>query len=191
MGDSRSRETVKPILLYTVFYWVILRHCINISCYLASEWNEGDNAGEMSPGSRTESYPAFARIGLRENPGKNLNQVDVRLRGPDYIGMGATICVLSSTVHQSHTIEIRYIRAVHPVFPQYSNPAISSSGGSGTPLPLTFISCTQLHTLPHLSSDEDYGKDRMSSSLQISCVQPLELSFSPTTPKANNLATNP
>ncbi|KAJ4445640.1 hypothetical protein ANN_12323 [Periplaneta americana] len=37
--------------------------------------NEGDNAGEMSPGSSTESYPAFARIGLRENPGNNLNQV--------------------------------------------------------------------------------------------------------------------
>ncbi|KAJ4440672.1 hypothetical protein ANN_08820 [Periplaneta americana] len=29
----------------------------------------------MSPGSSTESYPAFVRIGLRENPGKNLNQV--------------------------------------------------------------------------------------------------------------------
>ncbi|KAJ4447729.1 hypothetical protein ANN_09737 [Periplaneta americana] len=29
----------------------------------------------MSPGSSTESYPAFASIGLRENPGKNLNQV--------------------------------------------------------------------------------------------------------------------
>ncbi|KAJ4439792.1 hypothetical protein ANN_07920 [Periplaneta americana] len=29
----------------------------------------------MSPESSTESYPAFARIGLRENPGKNLNQV--------------------------------------------------------------------------------------------------------------------
>ncbi|KAJ4438550.1 hypothetical protein ANN_14497 [Periplaneta americana] len=28
----------------------------------------------MSPGSSTESYPAFARIGLSENPGKNLNQ---------------------------------------------------------------------------------------------------------------------
>ncbi|KAJ4450934.1 hypothetical protein ANN_02369 [Periplaneta americana] len=27
----------------------------------------------MNPGSNTESYPAFARIGLRENPGKNLN----------------------------------------------------------------------------------------------------------------------
>ncbi|KAJ4446494.1 hypothetical protein ANN_13190 [Periplaneta americana] len=29
----------------------------------------------MSPGSNIESYPAFARIGLRENPGKNLNQI--------------------------------------------------------------------------------------------------------------------
>ncbi|KAJ4448541.1 hypothetical protein ANN_10559 [Periplaneta americana] len=29
----------------------------------------------MSPGSSTESYPAFSRAGLRENPGKNLNQV--------------------------------------------------------------------------------------------------------------------
>ncbi|KAJ4430209.1 hypothetical protein ANN_22419 [Periplaneta americana] len=28
----------------------------------------------MSPGSNTVSYPAFAHIGLRENPGKNLNQ---------------------------------------------------------------------------------------------------------------------
>ncbi|KAJ4444241.1 hypothetical protein ANN_06032 [Periplaneta americana] len=28
----------------------------------------------MSPWSSTESYPAFARIGLKENPGKNLNQ---------------------------------------------------------------------------------------------------------------------
>ncbi|KAJ4426731.1 hypothetical protein ANN_26530 [Periplaneta americana] len=28
----------------------------------------------MSPGSSTESYPAFEHIGLRENPGKNLNQ---------------------------------------------------------------------------------------------------------------------
>ncbi|KAJ4445057.1 hypothetical protein ANN_06856 [Periplaneta americana] len=29
----------------------------------------------MSPGSSTKSYPTFARIGLRENLGKNLNQV--------------------------------------------------------------------------------------------------------------------
>ncbi|KAJ4435619.1 hypothetical protein ANN_18235 [Periplaneta americana] len=29
----------------------------------------------MSPGSSTDSYPAFAHIGLRENPGKNLNQL--------------------------------------------------------------------------------------------------------------------
>ncbi|KAJ4441860.1 hypothetical protein ANN_11720 [Periplaneta americana] len=37
----------------------------------------------MSPGSSTESYPAFARIGLRENPGKNLNQVTFRDRDPN------------------------------------------------------------------------------------------------------------
>ncbi|KAJ4442603.1 hypothetical protein ANN_04192 [Periplaneta americana] len=49
---------------------VILRRCINILGYLASECDEGDNAGEMSPGSSTESYSAFAQIGLRENPGK-------------------------------------------------------------------------------------------------------------------------
>ncbi|KAJ4444399.1 hypothetical protein ANN_06191 [Periplaneta americana] len=34
---------------------------------------------EMSPGSSTESYPAFAHIGLRENPGKNLNQISFSL----------------------------------------------------------------------------------------------------------------
>ncbi|KAJ4451454.1 hypothetical protein ANN_02916 [Periplaneta americana] len=41
---------------------------------IASELDEGDNAGEMNPGSSTKSFPAFAHIGLRENPGKNLNQ---------------------------------------------------------------------------------------------------------------------
>ncbi|KAJ4450380.1 hypothetical protein ANN_01801 [Periplaneta americana] len=33
----------------------------------------GENLGKKP--TSTESYPAFARIGLRENPGKNLNQV--------------------------------------------------------------------------------------------------------------------
>ncbi|KAJ4429743.1 hypothetical protein ANN_21947 [Periplaneta americana] len=36
---------------------------------------EGDNAGEISPGSNTESYPAFSHIGFKENPGNNLKQV--------------------------------------------------------------------------------------------------------------------
>ncbi|KAJ4448895.1 hypothetical protein ANN_00286 [Periplaneta americana] len=31
----------------------------------------------MSPGSSTESYPAFAHIWLRKNPGKNLNQTKI------------------------------------------------------------------------------------------------------------------
>ncbi|KAJ4436673.1 hypothetical protein ANN_16804 [Periplaneta americana] len=58
----------------TIVQQVILRRFINSFGYLASERDEGDNAGEMSPGSNTVSYPAFAHIGLRENPGKNLNQ---------------------------------------------------------------------------------------------------------------------
>ncbi|KAJ4429188.1 hypothetical protein ANN_26191 [Periplaneta americana] len=33
-----------------------------------------DNAGEMNPGSSTESYPSFAHTGLEKNPGINLNQ---------------------------------------------------------------------------------------------------------------------
>ncbi|KAJ4427316.1 hypothetical protein ANN_24936 [Periplaneta americana] len=49
---------------------VILRRFISILGYLASERDEGDNAGKISPGSSTESYPAFAHIGLRENPRK-------------------------------------------------------------------------------------------------------------------------
>ncbi|KAJ4433962.1 hypothetical protein ANN_16281 [Periplaneta americana] len=54
----------------TVTPQVILRRFIKSLGYLASE-KDGDNAGEMSLWSSTESYPAF---GLRENPGKNLNQ---------------------------------------------------------------------------------------------------------------------
>ncbi|KAJ4426915.1 hypothetical protein ANN_26714 [Periplaneta americana] len=53
----------------------MMAFCEKFLGYLASEWDEGDNAGEMSPGSNTERYPPFAHIGLRENPGKNLNQV--------------------------------------------------------------------------------------------------------------------
>ncbi|KAJ4436102.1 hypothetical protein ANN_18729 [Periplaneta americana] len=59
-----------------VRFWfpVILRCCISNLRYLASESDEGDNAGEMSSGFSTDSYPAFAHIELRENLGKNLNQ---------------------------------------------------------------------------------------------------------------------
>ncbi|KAJ4430056.1 hypothetical protein ANN_22264 [Periplaneta americana] len=41
----------------------------------------------MSPGSNTISYPAFAHIGLRINPGKNLNQVTCpdRESNPGYL----------------------------------------------------------------------------------------------------------
>ncbi|KAJ4427614.1 hypothetical protein ANN_25262 [Periplaneta americana] len=53
----------------------------------ASLNTDRDNTGEMSPGSSTESYPAFARTWLRENPGKNLNQATSpdRDSNPDHL----------------------------------------------------------------------------------------------------------
>ncbi|KAJ4432522.1 hypothetical protein ANN_21144 [Periplaneta americana] len=44
----------------------------------------------MSPESSTESYPAFAHIGLRENPGKNLNQT-LMLAGNEFQSLGRAI----------------------------------------------------------------------------------------------------
>ncbi|KAJ4449863.1 hypothetical protein ANN_01269 [Periplaneta americana] len=71
-----ANKTKTMVIGRKIKKYVILRRFINVFGYLTSEWDEGDNAGEMSPGSSTESYPGFAHIGLRENPGKNLNQVD-------------------------------------------------------------------------------------------------------------------
>ncbi|KAJ4436938.1 hypothetical protein ANN_17070 [Periplaneta americana] len=68
--------------------------------YLTSEWNEGDNSGEMSPGSSTDSYPAFAHIGLRENRGKNLNQGVI----PENLDLHNTRhCSLTENHNLSHT----------------------------------------------------------------------------------------
>ncbi|KAJ4442018.1 hypothetical protein ANN_11882 [Periplaneta americana] len=52
----------------------------------------------MSPGSSTDSYPAFAHIGLRENPGKNLNQTDMILP-PFEIGIRISSFVVPSEIH--------------------------------------------------------------------------------------------
>ncbi|KAJ4438011.1 hypothetical protein ANN_13950 [Periplaneta americana] len=74
MGNREWEQTTGLFLLKarkirTAAAEVISRRFINILGYLASELDEGDNTGEMSPGSSTDSYPAFAHIGLRENPG--------------------------------------------------------------------------------------------------------------------------
>ncbi|KAJ4438408.1 hypothetical protein ANN_14353 [Periplaneta americana] len=57
----------------------------------------------MSPGSSIESYPAFAHIGLRENSGKNLNQVTCpdRESNPGHLisrpdALTAVVCLLWS-----------------------------------------------------------------------------------------------
>ncbi|KAJ4442905.1 hypothetical protein ANN_04499 [Periplaneta americana] len=44
----------------------------------------------MIPGSNTESYPAFAHIGLRENPRKNINQ-SLMLAGSEFQSLGRAI----------------------------------------------------------------------------------------------------
>ncbi|KAJ4438682.1 hypothetical protein ANN_14629 [Periplaneta americana] len=66
---------------------VILRRIINIFGYLASERDESDNAGEVSPGVQHPKLPAFAHIGLRDNPGKKLNHVTCpnRESNPDHL----------------------------------------------------------------------------------------------------------
>ncbi|KAJ4446005.1 hypothetical protein ANN_12691 [Periplaneta americana] len=82
LGRPRRRweDNIKMDLMEVGYYD---REWINLAqdrdqwrAYVRATMNvkTSDNAGEMSPGSSTESYPAFARIGLRENPGKNLNQ---------------------------------------------------------------------------------------------------------------------
>ncbi|KAJ4450687.1 hypothetical protein ANN_02116 [Periplaneta americana] len=70
----------------------------------------GDNAGEMSPGSSTESYTAFAHIGLRENPGRkphpgNLPQPGIESGPP---GFAARRANLYSTVSQSKQASLVY-----------------------------------------------------------------------------------
>ncbi|KAJ4448457.1 hypothetical protein ANN_10473 [Periplaneta americana] len=61
----------------------------------------------MSPGSSTESYPAFARIGLRENPGKNLNQVTCPDRDSNPGHLVSQPDALTVTPQQSQLIRVR------------------------------------------------------------------------------------
>ncbi|KAJ4445044.1 hypothetical protein ANN_06843 [Periplaneta americana] len=61
----------------------------------------------MSPGSNTESYPAFAHIVLRENPGKSLNQVTCpdRESNPGHlVSRPDALTVTPQGGHRSHTL---------------------------------------------------------------------------------------
>ncbi|KAJ4433606.1 hypothetical protein ANN_15916 [Periplaneta americana] len=63
----------------------------------------------MSPGSDTESYPAFAHIGLRENLGKNLNQVTRPDRESNSGHLGSWLDALTVTP-QVWTIDIDQLK---------------------------------------------------------------------------------
>ncbi|KAJ4427538.1 hypothetical protein ANN_25186 [Periplaneta americana] len=54
---------------------LMAQHSVRRESLAAELLCSGDNADEMSLGSSSGSYPAFARIVLRENQGRNLNQV--------------------------------------------------------------------------------------------------------------------
>ncbi|KAJ4451410.1 hypothetical protein ANN_02872 [Periplaneta americana] len=59
----------------------------------------------MSPGSSTESYPAFAHIGLRENPGKTSTRLvtgDRFTRQPLCLGSLCTSNLKSTSFYKSH-----------------------------------------------------------------------------------------
>ncbi|KAJ4438134.1 hypothetical protein ANN_14073 [Periplaneta americana] len=62
----------------------------------------------MSSGSSTESYPAFARIELRENPGKNLNQVLHKLEINDYAARRAICYDLMEAVNNDSLIVVKH-----------------------------------------------------------------------------------
>ncbi|KAJ4442518.1 hypothetical protein ANN_04105 [Periplaneta americana] len=63
----------------------------------------------MSPGSNTESYPAFAHIGLRENPGKNLNQVTCPDRESNPGHLVSRLDALTESLEQSPTKSQRHL----------------------------------------------------------------------------------
>ncbi|KAJ4445252.1 hypothetical protein ANN_07053 [Periplaneta americana] len=63
----------------------------------------------MCPGSSTESYPAFAHIGLRENPGKNLNQVTCPDRESNPGHLVSRLDVLTVTPQQQMLRIWRYL----------------------------------------------------------------------------------
>ncbi|KAJ4442967.1 hypothetical protein ANN_04614 [Periplaneta americana] len=62
----------------------------------------------MISGSSTESYPEFAHIGLRENPGKNLNQPSVVKTGqPRHKIMGGQLVL--SNCEQTQSVNVLYL----------------------------------------------------------------------------------
>ncbi|KAJ4432636.1 hypothetical protein ANN_21259 [Periplaneta americana] len=88
----------------------------------------------MSPGSSTDSYPAFAHIGLRESPGKNLNQTHgLVVRASDYMRSRARFSVRTQEFFLKgnvpvfvHGLEIRLDLGLRPLLALHNHPIISS-----------------------------------------------------------------
>ncbi|KAJ4446752.1 hypothetical protein ANN_13449 [Periplaneta americana] len=99
----------------------------------------------MSPGSSTDSYPAFAHIGLRENSGKNLNQVTCPDRDSNPGHLVSRPDVLIVTPQFSHRqLACILIRSAETLAEEYSD-----ANEQDKPLQ-TQPHCTEIETLPHI-----------------------------------------
>ncbi|KAJ4438976.1 hypothetical protein ANN_14930 [Periplaneta americana] len=91
----------------------------------------------MSPGSNTESYPAFARIGLRENPGKNLNQKvsTLRLSNAHHHAFEKALLVPDTPLFSSCATNQIIIGACSPDTPLFHHVLHVGSSSLAAPIP--------------------------------------------------------
>ncbi|KAJ4438543.1 hypothetical protein ANN_14490 [Periplaneta americana] len=124
----------------------------------------------MSPGSNTESYPAFAHIGLRENPGKTStsltqwNQYRARPVYEKFLLSGPTLRPTLMIRQRGHWVSMRFCPVMGGSFefqPEYPTPLRISSvlfqSRSFTSLPLD-NSDFQQTTVYMCSRDANIGK---------------------------------
>ncbi|KAJ4429136.1 hypothetical protein ANN_26137 [Periplaneta americana] len=96
----------------------------------------------MSPGSNTESYPVFAHIGLRERPGKNLNQVTCpdRESNPGHlVSRLDSLTVTPQNSGRQHSLKCaKGKRRSRPVCPVVQQEGVES-------IPASSYECTMVH----------------------------------------------
>ncbi|KAJ4436789.1 hypothetical protein ANN_16921 [Periplaneta americana] len=142
---------------------------------------EGGNEPFLKYEASTESYPAFARIGLRENPGKNLNQVTCPDRDsnpghlvsqPDALTVTPQVCTHTSRLRRLPTDpELRSCESSIPVwadylvgfFPRFF-PTIGRMSAREGPRPSSRL----LASRPHAEAEVDDHPTRMA----VSCGYP-------------------
>ncbi|KAJ4428173.1 hypothetical protein ANN_24188 [Periplaneta americana] len=116
----------------------------------------------MSPGSSTESYPAFARIGLRENPGINLNQVTCpdRESNPGHLVSQPDALTVAPQLNCPHTIRLQDLPSVIDL----------ETGDLEFDLPRPSILTEVFHGLPQPHQASVGNVPNMSHDIKIVCL---------------------